>query len=113
MRRGAFWLVSLMSGVGVAFSSGRAQSPPDDSPAHSLSVPNRTELRDKACVLAAAQRLPAIPGSVIIANRTRLTKASIIVELDVRAAGVDATFGFTCRIAYGGIPLAVPTGLVR
>ncbi len=60
-------------------------------------------LLEKTCILAAAEKLPNIPGMTILASRTkpraRASKsepAVTDVEIDVKAAGLDATYTFLC-----------------
>lgn len=98
----------------VVLESAHAQSPRQE-PSHALGVsgPQPAAMREKACILAAAQKLPYVPGTLIIASRAQASKNEVVVELEVRAAGVEATFGFNCRVALGGVPIAVPTGLLR
>jgi hypothetical protein len=63
----------------------------------------------KRCILAAAAKLPPIPGLTILASRTRDPTAAehgdldlpgvgslAMVELDVHAAQLDATLAFSC-----------------
>ena len=64
---------------------------------------------EKLCILSAAQKLPAIPGITIIRSRakdeTEAAKKStvrggtVVVEIDISAAGVEGTFKFVC--GYG------------
>ena len=113
MRHREGTLAALMLAAGMSVSA-YAQSAASDSASHALNVAHpAADLREKACILAAAQRVPTIVGTVIAGSRAQPSKSSITVELDVRAAGVEVTYGFACRIASGGAPIAVPTGLLR
>ena len=106
-------LAALILTAGVS-APAYAQSAASDSASHALNVAHpAADLREKACILAAAQRVPTIVGTLIVGSRAQASKSGITVELDVRAAGVEVTYGFACRIASGGAPIAVPTGLLR
>jgi hypothetical protein len=84
--------------------------------AHAESVP------DKLCIFAAAQKLPAIPGLTIIASRLKPLPPDLqqkqtvntagMVEIDVKAAGQDATFTFICT-ANDKLTFAMPVGVAR
>ena len=86
------------------------------SAAHAESVP------EKLCIFAAAQKLPAIPGLTIIASRLKPLPPDLqqkqtintvgMVEIDVKAAGQDATFSFICS-ANDKITIAMPIGVTR
>jgi hypothetical protein len=79
---------------------------------------------DKSCIFAAAQKLPFIPGMTVIAGRvTELPpelrqkqvgggSSTRMVEIDVNAAALDATYSFIC-IANGRITIASPMGIIR
>lgn len=81
-------------------------------------------LSEKACIFAAAQKLPFIPGMTIVAGRVKdlppeLQQKQVsggsstrLVEIDVNAAGQDATYSFVC-IANGRITIASPMGITR
>lgn len=71
-----------------------------------LSKIPRSDLK-KSCILAAAERLPRIPGIEIVKSRTAdvppdlLAKTeagtfSTLVYIDARAAGQDVTYNFVC-----------------
>jgi hypothetical protein len=75
-----------------------------------LSTTALAQTRDeKLCILSAAQKLPTIPGITIIRSRakdeTEAAKKStvrggtVVVEIDISAAGVEGTFKFVC--GYG------------
>jgi hypothetical protein len=75
---------------------------------------------EKNCILQAASKLPSIPGLAILASRTSPARPGQVkppdkaftVELDVRAAGVDATMEAYC-VAGPSMVLAHPPRLVR
>ncbi len=74
---------------------------------------------EKSCVLAAAEKLPNIPGIAIVSSRTkpraRASKsepAVTDVEIDVTAAGLDATYSFLCT-PQGKTVFVVGLGLAR
>jgi hypothetical protein len=79
---------------------------------------------EKQCIFAAAAKLPTITG-LTVANarakrvppnpKTRLQpgQSTLEVELDVRAAGLDATFTATCLVGVPGLTLTSPPQLVR
>ena len=62
---------------------------------------------EKLCILGAAQKLPPVPGLVIAGSKVTAPPKEISlsgdvgVELSVKAAGVDATFSFICRMSSG------------
>lgn len=79
------------------------------------------DTNDKPCIFSAAQKLPVVPGLAITASRTEdMPRAASdpkdvshkFVEIDVRAAGRDATFKFVCSIAKGGM-VASPMGISK
>jgi hypothetical protein len=63
-------------------------------------------ISEKSCIFGAAQKLPVIPGITIVASRLKDTppedmpkqvrgaRPPQIIEIDVTAAGQDATFSF-------------------
>jgi hypothetical protein len=70
------------------------------------------------CILAAAERLPRIPGITIEASRAvplpsgfkkELGLYQTIIEIDAKAAGVSATYRFACVKGLRAAPLV--TGL--
>ncbi len=72
------------------------------------------QARDKLCIFSAAQKLPPVKGMEI--NKSRITQRSgsqLTGEIDIHAAGQDATFGFTCISAANGYLNTVITGLVK
>jgi hypothetical protein len=71
---------------------------------------------EKLCVLASAQKVPPIPGLIVTGGRvTGLARPGMMnVEIDVKAVGRDATYGFLCgNGGSGSVFLAQPTGLIR
>ena len=61
---------------------------------------------EKLCIFSAAQKLPSIPGLLIVASRvkelssearTKGAPPSVTVEIDVKAAAQEATYSFICR----------------
>ncbi|MFK4538028.1 hypothetical protein ABIA00_006211 [Bradyrhizobium ottawaense] len=81
-------------------------------------------LQERSCIMAAAIKLPAVPGLAITASRMkdappdekqRQAGATFggVVELDVRAAGQDSTFGFYCLSSEKTGPLVTSLGLIR
>jgi hypothetical protein len=98
---------------------------------------------DKRCILAAAEKLPAIQGLIIASSRakqmpvemqpawqlqrdrylgfltTRQPKAkpadvnAMVVELDTKAAAIDATHLFACFFAASTPPIVYAVGIVR
>jgi hypothetical protein len=81
----------------------------------------QTPVPDKLCIFAAAQKLPAIPGIVIVASRViqaqlgpKATPESStrMVEIDTKAAAQDATFQFIC-VSNDKVTLATPVGVTR
>jgi hypothetical protein len=78
-------------------------------------------LAEKVCIFTAAEKLPPIPGLVITASRMKDVPpemqqkpgvSSRIVEIDVKAAGQDATFAFVCATT-GNATVATPFGISR
>jgi hypothetical protein len=81
-------------------------------------------ISEKACIFAAAQKLPFIPGMTVIASRVKELPPELqqkqagggsstkMVEIEVNAAAQDATYSFIC-IANGRITLATPMGITR
>lgn len=74
------------------------------------------DLSDKLCVNAAARQLPIIQGLVVTASRTKHAgpkeSDTKVVEIDVRVAGQDTTYGFAC--AFGDrLAVAIPLGIVK
>ncbi|MBR1142718.1 hypothetical protein [Bradyrhizobium sp. AUGA SZCCT0431] len=60
---------------------------------------------EKSCILAAAERLPRIPGIEIIGYRTKPLPTEFkptpgtymtLVEIDAKAAGLNETYNFVC-----------------
>jgi len=79
---------------------------------------------EKVCIIAAASKLPKIPDLTIVASRMmsvpvdekqkqRGITLSGTVELDVRAAAQDVTFGFHCTVNESTGPIATPVGVLR
>lgn len=63
------------------------------------------EQLEKSCILAAAERLPRIPGIEIIASRAKPVPTDFnpspgtfmtLVEIDAKAAGLNETYNFVC-----------------
>jgi hypothetical protein len=63
------------------------------------------EQLEKSCILAAAERLPRIPGIEIISSRAKPVPDDFkqspgtymtIVEIDAKAAGLNVTYNFVC-----------------
>jgi hypothetical protein len=63
------------------------------------------EQLEKTCILAAAERLPRIPGIEIIASRAKPVPTEFktspgafmtLVEIDAKAAGLNETYNFVC-----------------
>jgi hypothetical protein len=92
-------------------------------------VPVRAETQDeKSCIIAAAQKLPNIPGLLIKsssakefskadlqrsgAQPTAADQRSYLVEIDVRAAAVDVTMSFVCAVGPRAV-VAAPLGQPR
>jgi len=77
------------------------------------------EFSSKLCILEAAQKLPAIPGIVIVDSRAKpmpvkpSDSPTFNVEIDTKAAGKDATFGFVCIITPMKGAFVQALGLVR
>jgi hypothetical protein len=74
------------------------------------------DIQDKMCVLNAAPQLPVISGLRIIASRvTPLPRPKARkVEIDISAAGIEATVSFDCE--FDGVPPAtkvLPRGLTK
>jgi hypothetical protein len=76
---------------------------------------------EKVCIFTAAQKLPPIPGLVITASSMKDVPPEMqqkpgvlsrIVEIDVKAAGQDATFSFVCATT-GNATVATPFGIAR
>lgn len=64
---------------------------------------------EKACVLAAAERLPRIPGLAVDKSRVRPVPvdhkggaASMIVDIDISAAGQSDTYSYLCVMSVAG-----------
>lgn len=81
------------------------------------------QINPKICILLAAEKLPFIPGLAAIASRpiplpvnmpkTDPTMALQFVEIDVKAAGQDATYTFMCSTAPGKPILVQRMGIAR
>jgi hypothetical protein len=75
---------------------------------------------EKNCILQAASKLPSVPGLAILASRispgrpgqVKPPDKAFTVELDVRAAGIDATMEAYC-VAGSNMVLAHPPRLTR
>lgn len=76
---------------------------------------------DKLCIFSAAQKLPQITGLTIAASRmkdlpanpqAKGTTPTRIVEIDVKAAGQDATFQFICA-SSDKATVTSPLGVAR
>jgi hypothetical protein len=52
----------------------------------------------KLCIFESARYLPPVPGLIIVASRAdaRAGGKSFAVEIDIRAAGQEATYVFMC-----------------
>lgn len=72
-----------------------------------------SDFQDKLCILNAAPQVPAIPGLAILASRVTATGAAKIkmVEIDIRAAGVDSTLSYVCD--FNGKTVASPRGIIK
>ncbi|MCP1758037.1 hypothetical protein [Bradyrhizobium elkanii] len=81
-------------------------------------------LPERSCIVAAAAKLPTIPGLAIIASRMKSVpinekeklsgiQAGGVVEIDAKAAGQDVTFGFYCTSSSKTAPMVTSLGLLR
>lgn len=69
----------------------------------------------KLCILSAAQKLPLVPGLVIVASRNIADRdlSNSTVELDFKAAAQEGTFSFACTWAVGKPTFVTLIGLAR
>ncbi len=67
----------------------------------------------KLCIFESARYLPAVPGLIIIASRAeaRAGGKSFAVEIDIKAAGQDATYRFVCASTDGRTAVIQELGL--
>ena len=58
----------------------------------------------KLCIFEFARYLPAVPGLIIVASRAeaRAGGKSFAVEIDIKAAGQEATYRFVFRASSDG-----------
>jgi hypothetical protein len=97
---------------------------------------------DKKCILASAEKLPVIPGLTIASSRAKQMPSemesewkpqhdrylnfvtarqpkskpdvnAIVIELDIKASGIDASFSFVCFSAPGMPPSLHSVGLIQ
>jgi hypothetical protein len=80
----------------------------------SIGSANADETRiQKLCIFESARYLPAVPGLIIIASRAeaRAGGKSFAVEIDIRAAGQEATYRFVCGSADGRTAVVQEVGI--
>ncbi len=67
----------------------------------------------KLCIFESARYLPAVPGLIIVASRVeaRAGGKSFAVEIDIKAAGQDATYRFVCASTDGRTAVIQELGL--
>lgn len=81
-------------------------------------------LQERSCIMAAAVKLPAVPGLAVVASRMKVAPLDEkqrqagatfggVVELDIKAAGQDSTFGFYCLSSDKTGPLVSALGIIR
>ena len=87
-----------------------------------LSVPalaqNAPSILQKACIVAAAEKLPKVPGIEILGTRIRTFKTiygsseNETIDIDIKAAGLTVTYSFGCTKGPGGI-VVLPMGVTK
>jgi hypothetical protein len=67
----------------------------------------------KLCIFESARYLPAVPGLIIVASRAeaRAGGKSFAVEIDIKAAGQEATYRFVCASSDGRTAIIQEVGL--
>lgn len=90
----------------------------------SISASHAESIQEKSCIFGAAQKLPVIAGMTITASRLKDTPSENLpkqvrgarppqmVEIDVTAAGQEATYSFLC-FESARVMLVTPLGITK
>lgn len=78
-----------------------------------IGVANAAERIDKFCIFESARYLPAVPGLIIVASRAEAKPGgrSFAIEIDIKAAGQEATYKFICVSPDGRSAVVQMNGL--